>query len=321
MVSPELPPTLRAAIDALVEGSGRDRLAGATRRLSDAYRAEDGGRVARTAEDAVAYAAYRAPATYAAVAAVLTQIRLQRPEWQPRSLLDVGAGPGVASWAAVAAWPTIERVRLVEIEPELAALGRRLAVTGGRALAEADWVVGDVSAASGSFDLVLSSYVLNELDEKHLGDVVAGLWACAADTFVAVEPGTTTGYRRALAARAVILAAGGSTLAPCPHDAPCPLVAPDWCHFAVRLPRGEAHRAAKAVSRGFEDEKFSYAVLARASAAPAGARIIRQPQIRSGHVHLELCEPAGIRAAIVSKRDRDLYRQARKSAWGDAWEE
>ncbi|MGI8802059.1 MAG: small ribosomal subunit Rsm22 family protein, partial [Solirubrobacteraceae bacterium] len=50
-----------------------------------------------------AYAAYRAPATYAAVAAALTQVRLLRPEWRPRTLLDLGAGPGVAAWAALAA--------------------------------------------------------------------------------------------------------------------------------------------------------------------------------------------------------------------------
>ncbi len=304
-----------------MERSNRARLEAAARRLSDAYRAEGAGRVARTAEDAAAYAAYRAPATYAAVAAVLSQIRIQRPEWRPRSLLDVGAGPGVASWAALDAWPSLEQATLVEVEPELAALGRDLAAGGSAALADARWVVGDVTAATGSFDVVLASYVLNELEETRLDEVVRSLWARTADVLVVVEPGTTTGYRRALAARSLVLAAGGSTLAPCPHDAPCPLAAPDWCHFAVRLPRGEAHRAVKAVSRGFEDEKYSYAALTRSTATRAAARIIRPLQIRSGHVHLDLCEPAGIRGAIVSKRDRDRYRRARKSAWGDAWEE
>ena len=321
MASPELPPALAAGIDQLVQCSNRARLEATARRLSDAYRAEGAGRVARTAEDAAAYAAYRAPATYAAVAAVLSQLRIQRPEWRPRSLLDVGAGPGVASWAALDAWPSLEQATLVEVEPELAALGRDLAAAGSATLADARWVVGDITAATGSFDVVLASYVLNELEETRLDEVVRSLWARTADVLVVVEPGTTTGYRRALAARSVVLAAGGSTLAPCPHDAPCPLVAPDWCHFAVRLPRGEAHRAVKAVSRGFEDEKFSYAALMRSPAPRAAARIIRPLQIRPGHVHLDLCEPAGVRGAIVSKRDRDRYRRARKSAWGDAWEE
>ncbi len=321
MLSPGLPPALATAIDELVGDSDRARLEAAARRLSDAYRAESGARAARTAEDALAYAAVRAPATYAAVTAVLGRLRAQRPHWQPRSLLDVGAGSGVAAWAAAAAWPELERITLVEAEPEHAALGRRLAAAGRRVLSEASWIVADAAAVTGSFDLVLSSYVLNELEGGRVDEVVRRLWASTGDTLAVVEPGTTTGYQRALAARAVALAAGGTTLAPCPHDMSCPLVAPDWCHFAVRLPRGEAHRAVKAVSRGFEDEKFSYAVLSRHPADRAAARIIRPPQLRSGHVLLELCEPAGTRSAIVSKRDRDLYRRARKSAWGDAWEE
>src|SRR5688500_3521799 len=76
MVSPELPAALAAGLDELVERSERTRLESAARRLSAAYRAEGGGgRVARTAEEAAAYATYRAPATYAAAAAVLGRVR------------------------------------------------------------------------------------------------------------------------------------------------------------------------------------------------------------------------------------------------------
>jgi ribosomal protein RSM22 (predicted rRNA methylase) len=320
MVSPELPAALAAALDALVGRHGRAPLEAAAQRLSAAYRGGAAGRAVATPEDAAAYAVTRAPATFAAAGAVLTEAQARRPGWSPRSLLDVGAGPGVAAWAALATWPGIEDVTLVEAEPAMAAVGRELARAAPPALAEAEWVVGDVSGAAGSHDLVVASYVLNELDEGRLEHVARLLWDACADTLVVVEPGTTIGYRRVLAARAAVLAAGGSTLAPCPHDDPCPLEAPDWCHFAVRLERGEAHRAVKAVSRGFEDEKLSYVVLTRERVPKAAARILRQPQIRSGHVRLELSARDGIRGAVVSKRDRDAYRRARKARWGDAWE-
>jgi ribosomal protein RSM22 (predicted rRNA methylase) len=88
----------------------------------------------------------------------------------------------------------------------------------------------------------------------------------------------------------------------------------------VRLPRGEAHRTAKGVARGFEDEKLSYAALTRAPERRAISRVIRQPQIRSGHVYLDVCEPAGVHRAIVTRRDKEAYRRARKAAWGDALE-
>jgi ribosomal protein RSM22 (predicted rRNA methylase) len=83
------------------------------------------------------------------------------------------------------------------------------------------------------------------------------------------------------------------------------------------LPRGEAHRAVKAVSRGFEDEKYAYVALARAPAPRPRARIIRRPELRPGHVLLQLSTPDGIVRTTVSRRDREAYRRARKAAWGD----
>ena len=237
----------------------------------------------------------------------------QRPDWAPQSLLDVGAGPGVAAWAAVAAWPSLAQLTLVEAEPEMIAAGREL-VPGAR------WVHADISAANGPADLVVASYVLGELP-KPLAPL---LWEQSADTIVFVEPGTPAGYHRILAARTAVIEAGGATVAPCPHDLPCPLAADDWCHFAVRLPRSKLHRRAKAVERGFEDEKYSYAVLSREPVAKAAARIIRPPQVRSGHVNLVTCEPGGIERRTVSRKQGPLYKEARappgatpsmRSAW------
>lgn len=312
MPATELPPTLQAAIDERVRAADRGRLEAAAARLTAAYREGGAARPARTREDVLAYAAQRAPATYAAAVDVLGRLREQRPGWEPRTLLDAGAGPGTAAWAALEIWPELERVVLVEAEPEMIALGRELGLAG------AEWRQGELDSAAGEFDLVLCCYALNELPPARLEPVTRALWERAADALVVLEPGTPAGYERILVVRDLALDAGGFTLAPCPHDEPCPLRAPDWCHFSVRLQRGEAHRTVKAVSRGFEDEKVAYVALAREPAARPAARIIRQPQIRSGHVLLELCTPAGIVGETVSKRDRERYRRARKAAWGDA---
>jgi ribosomal protein RSM22 (predicted rRNA methylase) len=277
-------------------------------RLSEAYRGEERARAARTPAAVAAYLAVRAPATYAAAAFVFRQVRERRPTWAPRSLLDVGAGPGVASWAALEAWPSVERVLCVEAEPAMAAAGREL-------LPEAEWVEADVADATGPADLVLCSYVLGELAQPP----VAHLWAQTADTIVLVEPGTPGGYRRILAARAAVIAAGGHTVAPCPHDLPCPLPADDWCHFAARLPRSRLHRQAKGAELGWEDEKLSYAVLSRERVPQAAARIIRRPVPRSGYVELVTSDADGVvRDRRVSRRQGPAYRAARKAAWGDA---
>ena len=190
-----------------------------------------------------------------------------------------------------------------------------MANAGRTLLPDGRWVQADASAARGPADLVVCSYVLGELADPA---AVTRLWAETADTIAFLEPGTPAGYRRILAARAAVLDAGGSTIAPCPHDLPCPLTADDWCHFGVRLPRSKLHRRAKAVERGFEDEKYSYAVLSREPTSRAEARVIRPPQARSGHVNLVSCEPDGVHARTVSRKQGTLYKDARAAAWGDA---
>jgi ribosomal protein RSM22 (predicted rRNA methylase) len=315
-----LPTVLREGIEALVVEAGRRPVEEAAARLSEAYRAGGRGaaRAARTSLDVAAYLATRAPATYAAAAEVFRQLELARPGWQPTSVLDLGAGPGIASWAAVEAWPGITTVSLVEAEPEMAVAGRAIAERGPRALREAHWTVADAGTAGAKADLVVVSYVIGELGPTSLPGLVDHAWTLTADTLALVEPGTTAGYRRVLAARAAVIAAGGSTVAPCPHDANCPLPAGDWCHFATRLDRSRTHRLAKGADRGFEDEKFAYAVLTRFPGPTTTARIIRPPEKNKGYVVFSLCTSEGLERRTIARREKEAYRDARGRAWGDA---
>jgi ribosomal protein RSM22 (predicted rRNA methylase) len=311
---------IQAGIDELVAAVPAPELERAARTLSDRYRAggAEASRAARTTADVAAYLATRAPATHAAVSDVCRRARLARPGWDPSSLLDLGAGPGTASWAALAVWPGIAEVRLVEAEPAMAAAGRRLAAGGGSALGAARWEAQPLGSAGARADLVLASYLLGELDATELARFADHAWSHTADTLVVVEPGTTGGYRRILSVRDAVIASGGAVVAPCPHARACPLPDGDWCHFSTRLPRTRAHRLAKDAERGFEDEKFAYVVLARAPQPLPEARVIRRPSQRKGHVVLDLCKRDGLEQRIVSKREGATYRAARKLAWGDA---
>ena len=69
-------------------------------------------------------------------------------------------------------------------------------------------------------------------------------------------------------------------------------------------------------ARLFEDEKFAYAVLA-ACPTPPRQGVIRRPDLRPGHVMLDLCTDGRPRASHGPKRDGLEYRKARKVAWGD----
>jgi len=315
-----LPHGIQAGIDELVGAVPPAELERAARALSDRYRGGGAGaiRAARTPTDVAAYLATRAPATYAAAADVCRRMQLVRPEWEPSSLLDLGAGPGVASWAALATWPGIAGITLVEAEQAMASAGRELAAAGPGALREARWDASPLGSTTARADLVVACYLIGELAPAELPGFVEHAWSLAADTLVVVEPGTTDGYRRILSVRDAVLAEGGSVLAPCPHEQPCPLPAGDWCHFSTRLPRTRAHRLAKDAERGFEDEKFAYVVLGRSPQPFPEARVIRRPDPRKGHVVLDLCARGGLERRTVSKRDGPGYRVARKLEWGDA---
>src|SRR5205085_334022 len=105
------------------------------------------------------------------------------------------------------------------------------------------------------------SYVLGELAEGERDSLVDRLWQGCTGVLLVVEAGTPAGFAIVRKARNLLLEAGAQTIAPCPHDFPCPLPSGDWCHFGQRLPRQEFHRLAKQVELPYEDEKFSYAAM------------------------------------------------------------
>lgn len=325
----DLPVALADGIERLLADVSPRELARASADLSARYRdrRERRAPVARSESEILAYAASRLPATYAAVSAVFDAVREQRPIWTPRSLLDLGAGPGTGLWAAATRWPTVEHAVALEAEPRMLELGQELARSAGYpAVRDASWVRGSLPGAvpDGPFDLVLLAYVLGELDQATRDrtlDRAAEATADPSGLTVIVEPGTPDGFARILRARDRLLARGGFVTAPCPFDERCPWSdsQTDWCHFAVRLARTTAHRTAKGGALGYEDEKFAYIAVSRQPTARTSARVVRHPQVRPRLIELELCTPGGIQRRIVTRRDRDGFRQARKIDWGDSF--
>jgi ribosomal protein RSM22 (predicted rRNA methylase) len=165
---------------------------------------------------------------------------------------------------------------------------------------------------------VLLAYVLDEMAPDARGPVIERLWQATRDMLVIVEPGTPAGWSRILSVRDRLIAAGAHLVAPCPHALACPLSAPDWCHFAQRVARSRMHRRIKSADVPWEDEKFTYIAAARHPGKPVQARVIAPVQVRGGTVSLKLCEETGMaRQRLLSRRDGERFRQARRLAWGD----
>ena len=189
----ELPNDLVAAIESFVSGKSTREIRGDATGLSVKYRSREsqGTRVVQTPQDALAYVAFRLPATFAAAHASLSEVRRVRPDWHPRTLLDLGAGPGTVGWAATTLWPSIRQVTVVEMDPHMIQAGRELYASSTRqVLRDARWLKGHVTgvALDQHADLVTAAYVLGELPGIAFESTVRHWWSMAKETLVAIEP-------------------------------------------------------------------------------------------------------------------------------------
>lgn len=316
----ELPLSLRALTDDVQEGLSFKELSHAAEVLSGRYRSEilDTGLHLKDDLAARAYIATRLPATYGAVSASFAATAKLRPDFTPKTLLDVGSGPGTAMWAAKEQWSSLEQALLVEASSAIRAWGEK---ASAQASLEVTWLSANATSTfeAKPADLVTLAYVLNELASEQRADLIVRLWSLTQDTLVIVEPGTPAGYKRVLEARNQLIEAGATIIAPCPHEETCPLSTTDgWCHFSQRVARSRLHRQAKGAEVGWEDEKYSYLAVSRHAGEKVQARVLGTPRGRSGLVTLRACNSDGNASErTISKREGEVFKKARRVDWGD----
>lgn len=304
---------LDRAIESLVGAIPPRVLLKASEALSRAYREARGSRtIFENAASRIAYLAVRCPATFGAVSAVLRELPIAPATW-----LDLGAGPGAASWAAAAEFQSLRSFTLIEKNPEAIAIGKQLAESHPL-LQQAKWLSASLPLDLPPADAAILSYSLGEFERPM--QLIDCWWKALIPFLVIVEPGTPRGFSVIKKARDQIISLGGFLIAPCTHALRCPLKENDWCHFSVRIARSRLHRYLKGGTLGYEDEKYSYLIASKNPLQLSGSRILRPPQKNSGHVRLALCTSSGNVAEITIGRSQEFYRKARNASWGDAWE-
>jgi ribosomal protein RSM22 (predicted rRNA methylase) len=320
MTSPALPAELKVALEARLQGVARTEMAARAALISETYRGGGNSTTIRSEGDALAYALARMPATYAAVIASLNAFREVRPDFAPASLLDVGAGPGTATWAASEAFSSLNIFALIDANAALHELALGLA-DGSARLQNISYRQGEARAAlanAQSADVVVASYVLGEIEDAERSALLDLMWAKTREALLMVEPGTPAGYQRIVASRDHLIRSGAFVAAPCPHERQCPLHPPDWCHFTQRLARSRVHMQAKSAELPYEDEKFSYVALTRSPATRRPGRVLAQPLVTKGAVTAKLCCSDGILNATAARREKTKYQHFKKLGWGDA---
>jgi len=313
----DLPQSLRSAIENLVECVPHIKLVTDAQNISMRYRTGriNSERLITSKTEALAYAASRMPATYGAVYTALEN-SISVAGCFPRTIADIGAGTGAASWAASSILD-LERIVCIEKESLMLEVGKELMKHGPDPLRNAEWISGDmISAEIPKADLVIAAYVLNELPDAKRKEIVNKLWSASEMMLLIVEPGTPAGYKNITEARRVLVESGAHIAAPCTHENTCPMEGNDWCHFTCRISRSRLHRLMKGGEAPFEDEKFSYICTVREKCSLQGMRVLRHPLVHSGFVQLEVCTQEGIRNIKLSKKDGEKYKKARKAETG-----
>jgi len=319
-----LPENLLGAIQREAGRADPTALARASQELTRSYKAGSYSRPPiQSAAHRAAYLTVRLPATYAANWRVLAEIRRLAPQVDIRSLLDLGAGPGTAVFAAAEIFPELQQATELEASDPWLNLGKQIASESPHpVLHEAEWIRQDLESTfdASPHDLVVISYALGELAAEAGEMLLDRAWSFAKQFLLIIEPGTPRGFSVIHRARGAMISAGAHILAPCPHSRACPMAGTsDWCHFAQRVERSSQHRKLKGAALGYEDEKFSYVIASRNNFPAVAARIVRHPQKRSGHVGLVLCGPQGLETKTVTRSDKQNYKLARQAQWGDAW--
>ncbi len=284
--------------------------------MSQRYR--QGGR-SDSGLDFRAYLVARLPATYAAVDFCLAELSRRAPRFTPGSLLDAGSGPGTAAWAAAFAYPGLSSFTLLDNNMEFLKLACSMATQSDHpALQRARALNGNITSLQGvTADLVVAAYALAELPQSETEEATLGLWRACKNTLLIIEPGTPQGFARIHRARATLIDQGAYLIAPCTHTNACPIVAPDWCHFSVRLSRSREHMHAKKAVVPFEDEKFGYVMASRQPVALDGARILAPPAETKAEIRFRLCSEIGLSRQSIARRDKTAYKRVRKLEWGD----
>lgn len=315
----EMPLELRVALENQLQDMNLKRMVTDSQSISLRYRTQSGKgeRLLTSDSEALSYAAARMPATYGAVHSALEQT-ISKLDRKPLTMLDVGAGTGAASWAA-AELLDLKDLTCLEREGAMRRIGSKLMGHGPKVLRGAKWVEYDldVDAVPCKADLVIASYVLNEMSEDGRKRAIEKLWDSAQMVLLLVEPGTPAGFGHLNEVRRLLLDRSAHIAAPCPHEADCPKSSDDWCHFACRVARSRLHKQLKGGEAPYEDEKFSYLAFVRDASSRGGMRVLRHPQVRGGHVMLEVCTEDGIKEIKLTKKHGERYKKARKAESGD----
>ena len=288
-----------------------------------------------------AYLLFYWPTSYLQARGVLSEL-----PHRPRSVLDLGSGPGPMAFAALDAGAS-EAIAADRSARAIAAARRRWRARRGSRSRRASGTRRHgrpLAALAGGkkLDVVLMGHALNELFRGHGEAITDGRAAptCSrrrsallapGGSLVVVEPALRDTSRALLRVRDLLVARGYAIRAPCLFRGACPALVKetDWCHAERPVePPPLVAQLAKAAGLRREAVKMSYLVVAPKGegwAEPPGRgalfRIVSEPLPSKGRLRYMGCGPEGrMGLALQEKHVTDANRSFGKLLRGDVIE-
>lgn len=280
----------------------------------------------------IVYLHTRSPATFAVLCAIFKRARNEGVYVQDQgTFLDLGSGPGIG---AIAFLLNITPQHIIGIEQDEGyAHASQQALSSLMNHCTVDIIRHDLKTVPFPLaDFVLSSYVLTEMPIEDALAVYQRSLDATKDHNLVVLPGEPKAFNLLLQLREIAIHKGFEIIAPCPHAQMCPLSQSfdqriqSWCHTRAHVVRYQKHQEMKKGTKGFEEEPYCYLWVKRplinedVHSSLKQGRIIHTPQKKTGHVYLDVCTSCGtLNQICVSKKDKEKYKIAKSSQWGDLY--
>ncbi|KAI9204581.1 mitochondrial small ribosomal subunit Rsm22-domain-containing protein [Polychytrium aggregatum] len=162
--------------------------------------------------ESLAYAAVRLPLSYASTVAVLSELKKRLPDFEPRSVLDFGTGPGSALWATRYVWPSTKINALgVDVSEPMLQTATQL---GGYLQEHIDnWFSSlnfrrylSFRKSEEKHDMVIAAFALSDLPTDAIRQsTLQNLWSQTGDILVLIDRGIPAGAELIAKARQYIL--------------------------------------------------------------------------------------------------------------------
>jgi len=280
--------------------------------------------------DCVAYLGLRFPATFAQIVSALSQVQERIPSWKPKSVLELGCGPGTGIWAAKSVWSSIISATGIDQEQLFLTLAEEIHYDSKMHL-DTKWIKSSIlkwitTEDTMTYDLIIIANVFNELTDEEKDRLIEKISARSSGVIVLVESGTTVG-NGIIQKVAQTISTTQHLIAPYVNNI---FVANDeyWIHFSQRLQRPEFQRRIRQSMRDsvlmasdWEDAKYAFVAWGN---IPEQKKIwgvcIGKIEKLKGFLVVPVLTAEGIVKARVLKRNKVVYNFAKNIRWGEVLE-